>query len=230
MTCSVCKSSIALVSGKAGGYYGCLGATKSACGNRLLVRRTLLERVMLDGLRERIACAENLRYVLDRVSKEVARAYADVPEVIRLKRAELTALDRKVANFVEFIGEGRGSRALAEALEAAEREATSLRGELEGLERSREAVFQAPPTVWIEERLTTLQSVLERKTAKAALLLRKVLGPTQLKPVTPQVGRPYSRAISTLDALALIEPDPEEDPPEPGSNTLRKWRRGGSKP
>ena len=72
-------------------------------------------------------------YVLKQVEREAARVYADVPETLRLKQVELTALDRKIANFVEFIGEGRGSQALASALDRAEQEATALRAEIEGL-------------------------------------------------------------------------------------------------
>jgi hypothetical protein len=145
---------------------------------------------------------------------------------MRLKTTELNALERKIANFVEFVGEGRGSRTLAQALEAAERESGTLRAEIEGLDQSQKAVFQIPPAAWIEERLVTIQAVLERKTEKAAMLLRKLLGPIRLEPVQPEVGRPYYRAVSTLDALAIIEEDPEGGPSEPGSNTLRKWRQG----
>ena len=38
MICDSCAAAIAQVSGKAGGYYGCLGAAKKARDNRLLVR------------------------------------------------------------------------------------------------------------------------------------------------------------------------------------------------
>jgi len=38
MTCGACGAAIAQVSGKSGGYYGCLGAAKGACENKMLVR------------------------------------------------------------------------------------------------------------------------------------------------------------------------------------------------
>jgi DNA invertase Pin-like site-specific DNA recombinase len=229
MTCGTCGKSILQVSGKAGGYYGCLSATKGGCDNRLLVRRTLLERVLIDALRERVLCRENLVYVSRRIEKEISRVYADVPEVLRLKQIELSALDRRIANFVEFIGEGRGSQALASALNRAEKEATALRAEIDGLSRSREAMFQPPPEAWVTERLVTLQAVLERKTERAALTLRRILGPIVLEPVRPQVGRPYYRARSSLNALAILEPE-EEPAPEAGPSVLRKWRRGELNP
>jgi len=45
---------IAEVSGKGGGYYGCLGAAKGACDNKMLVRRNLAESVILGAVRRQI--------------------------------------------------------------------------------------------------------------------------------------------------------------------------------
>jgi hypothetical protein len=64
------------------------------------VRRTLAERVLVGGLRNRIVCTENVRYVLKQVEQEVAKLCADVPETVRLKQAELQAEERKISNFV----------------------------------------------------------------------------------------------------------------------------------
>ena len=69
--------------------------------------------------------------------------------------------------------------------------------------------------------------VLERRTAQSAHALRKVLGPIRLEPVTPDIGRPFYRAITSLDALALIE---TPSGAEGGSNSLRRWRRRESNP
>lgn len=73
------------------------------------------------------------------------------------KEAELEAEERRVANFVQFIGDGRGGLALAEALGVSERKRDELRAELELLRRSREAVSSVPPLIWMQERVTTLQ-------------------------------------------------------------------------
>jgi len=54
MVCGKCKATIAQVSGKAGGYYGCLGAAKGACENEMLVRRKLAETVILEAVREQL--------------------------------------------------------------------------------------------------------------------------------------------------------------------------------
>lgn len=70
----------------------------------------MAEKVIIEAVHERLADADAIRYVLERVESEVRRMYSDVPETIRLKEAELQADERRLANFVDFIGEGRGSR------------------------------------------------------------------------------------------------------------------------
>ena len=46
---------------------------------------------------------------------------ADVPGEIRLTESELASDEKRLANLIEFIGEGRGSDALASALAETER-------------------------------------------------------------------------------------------------------------
>ena len=212
------------VSGKGGGYYGCLAATKNAYDNKLIVPRRLTERRLLSAVRDRLDDAEAVRYVLERVKVEIARLHADLPEQIKLKRAALSTEERRIANFINFIGGGKGTRALGQALEHAEQAAQALRDELSALEATMSAMFEPPPIEWIAERLGRLQDLLERQTERSALLLRRVLGPVRLVPTRPDVGRPFYRAETALQALELLEP------PEGGSNWSRQWRRGESNP
>jgi hypothetical protein len=201
-----------------------------ACDNHLMVRRTLVERVVLAAVRDRLADQANLDYVFGKLAQEVAAASTVTPETIRLKEAEFDAEQRRVANFVEFVADGRGSRALADALTASEKRLEDFRVDLDGLRRSRHEVFAAPPRAWLAERMMTIQTVLERRTQRSALLLRKLLGPIRMEPVTPDIGRPYYRALSDLDVLAIVENDPDSTDSEPGSNSLQWWRRRESNP
>ena len=52
MTCATCGATITQVGGKGGGYFGCPGAKKSACSNKVIVRRRLIEKVFLEQIRE----------------------------------------------------------------------------------------------------------------------------------------------------------------------------------
>jgi hypothetical protein len=111
-----------------------------------------------------------------------------------------------------------------------ERRLEALREELQGLRRGSEKVFQAPPLEWIEERLAGMQQVLERRTERSAMLLRRLLGKIKLERTKGEIGRPYYMARTTLDTLSLLAPPPGEDGPEGGSNSLRWWRRRESNP
>ncbi len=224
MVCGLCGGTIAQVSGKSGGYYGCLAATKGACKNKTLVRRTLAEKVIISAVQAQIQDTEHIAYVLHRVEEEIANQRSDLPDTLKLKEAELAAEQRRLANFVDFIGEGRGSQALAKALVETERRVDALTEEVDALRKSREKIFRPPPIEWIKDRLSHLQELLEQRTARSAQTLRNLLGPIRLELVTPDIGRPFYRAVTTLDALALIE----EPPPagaEGGSNSLQRWRR-----
>ncbi len=221
MVCGCCGGTIAQVSGKSGGYYGCLAATKGACDTKTLVRRTLAEKVILEAIKQRISEPEQIAYVLQRVEEQIAKLRSDLPDTLKLKEAELAAEQRRMANFVDFIGEGRGSQALGKGLAETERRVESLAAEVDGLRRSREKVFRTPQVERIADRLSSLQEVLEQRTAKSSQSLRTILGPIRMELVTPDIGRPFYRAVTTLDALALTEAPPE------GRRAVRILCKGG---
>jgi site-specific DNA recombinase len=228
MSCGACGATIAQVSGKNGGYYGCLAAKKGACDNKTLVRRTLAEKVILTAVTEEIGDPAAIKYVLSRVEEEISKLRSDLPATLKLKEAELTAEQRRLGNFLDFIGEGRGSQALGKALIETERRVESLTDEVDTLRRGHEKVFTTPPTEWIEHRMNNLTDVLENRTARSATVLRDVLGPIRLDVVRPDIGRPFYRASTTLDALALIETPLDPAGADTGSTSLRKWTLPGS--
>ena len=53
--------------------------------------------------------------------------------------------ERRLANFIDFIGEGRRSSALGKALEQTERKVNDLHLDLEGSCLTRKNTFQTPP-------------------------------------------------------------------------------------
>ena len=105
---------------------------------------------------------------------------------------------------------------------------TAASAEVGSLRQSREKIFRPPPIEWIKDRVDHLQDVLEQRTARSAQALRNILGPIRLEPVTPDIGRPCYRAITSIDALALTEAPPSGA--EGGSNSLQRWRRRESNP
>jgi hypothetical protein len=80
---------------------------------------------MIAGHDQKISESEHIAYVLRRVEQETAKQRSDLLDALKLKQAELDAEQRRLANFVDFIGEGRGSQALAKALVETERRVNS---------------------------------------------------------------------------------------------------------
>ncbi|HEY6398867.1 MAG TPA: hypothetical protein VIX82_15575, partial [Solirubrobacteraceae bacterium] len=58
-----------------------LGATKGAC-DKTLVRRTLAEKVILDAVKDELADAKQVAYILHRVEEEVAKLRSNLPETL----------------------------------------------------------------------------------------------------------------------------------------------------
>ncbi len=104
----------------------CLAPRKGACENKLLVRRTLVEKMVVETVQDEISNPDHIAYVLRRVEEEIARLRSNLPEALELKQAELDAEQRRLANFIDLVGEGRGSQALAKALVETERRAKRL--------------------------------------------------------------------------------------------------------
>jgi len=76
-----------------------------------------------------------------------------------------------------------------------------------------------PTQLWetVRERRKTMH-----RTGPGPQRQSRVLEAIRLELVTPDIGRPFYRAVTTLDALALIE----EPPPvgaESGSSSLQRW-------
>jgi hypothetical protein len=84
--------------------------------------------------------------------------------------------------------------------------------------------FKALEPFSSSSRASPASPVASTRTAHAAHALEKLLGPIRLEAaVAPDIGRPFYRAVTTLDALALIEEPPSGA--EGGSNSLQRWRR-----
>ena len=228
MTCSTCGATITQVGGKGGGYFGCPGAKKSTCSNKVIVRRRLIEKVFLEQIREHIASPEQIQDILQRVQKEIQVLSQDVPDKIHRKESELNSEERRLANFIDFVGEGRGSRTLAKALIEAERKVDELQSELEGLRQIQNRMYQVPPIEWISERINQLAELLEQNTTQSALALREVLGPISLEAKYPDIGKPYYVAHSSLDALAIMNSQSKQKEWDKGSSVLRWWARKDS--
>ena len=230
MVCASCGGVIGLVGGKGDGYYGCLAHRRGACEIEVVVPRRRAEDRILDSLRGRLLHPEPLHHLLQRVEEEANTLYDDIPAAIALKRKELKEAKRRQANFVAFVARGEAVKAVVDALAALEPQVEALEHHVASLERARAKRLRAPSLPWLCQQLSCLRSVLESRTQKSALLLRRILCPIRLDVVKPSGARPYFVARTALDTLALLD-DPESgDSPDSGSKSLQWWTGGGLRP
>ena len=230
MTCKKCGSTIGKVSGKSGGYFGCLGAKIGKCDNKVNVRRKVLEKIILHDLKQLLSDSVYIQRVLKSVAKQMQKLYADFPNKILQKEKELAHEERKLNNFINFIGEGKGTRSLNHALIESEIKIDRLKNEIHVLHTSHAKAIQVPPIEWIQDRLIHIQKLLEQNVSQSAMVLRKLLGPIELEPEFPETGRSYYVAHTTLDTISIVDKRIAPNPLEKGANQYF-WRpQGDSNP
>ena len=243
MKCHLCESAIVLISGKAGGYYGCYNAKRKTCSNTLLVPRKRVEKVIVSDLKERLLTLENLEYVYKNVEKLVSKGLNEVPELLKKKKAQYEKLLLETQNYLNFIKVGNFSKAVSDALKETETKSDELKQEMGSLEFQKEKSFKSPPKEWIKHRLEKLHETLDKNTTASALALKELLGTVRLEPIRDEVDdlckeiasaqtesgprndsvaakfKPYYVAHTKIQTLALL------DEKHQGSNWLH-WRRG----
>ena len=84
---------------------------------------------------------EQIRHLLKRVEDEISKLYSDIPESTQRKEYELQYEERRLKNYIDFIGEGKESRALSEALLENEKKIDTLQDEINGLRQTRDKIF-----------------------------------------------------------------------------------------
>ena len=185
----------------------------------------MVEKVVINEVRRLISSPEQIRYVLEKVESEIANLYSDIPDSIRLKEAELRAEEKRLANYINFIGESNTSRTLNEALLENEKKVDALQAEIDGMRQMRDKIFQAPSIEWIAERISQFRELLETNTNDSALVLHNLLGPVKLEAKYPYIGKPYYLACTLKNALAITEPSPNCKSTDNGSTSFQWWAR-----
>jgi hypothetical protein len=230
MKCSSCGGAIVLISGKGGGYYGCYNAKRKTCSNPLIVPRKRIEEIIIKELQNTILTAENVEYVYKKVEKLAAQGLNEIPELVTKKKAQYEKLQQEINNYLNFIRMGNLSKAVAEALEGAEKKNEELKQEIGSLEFQKENRFKSPPQEWIKYRLDNLKETLNKNTVSSSLALKELLGPIELEPVTSKENdfynlyehpdrdfKPYYIAHTKIRTLALLDEEKK------GSNWMH-WR------
>ncbi|PWS36803.1 resolvase [Falsiroseomonas bella] len=134
MVCGACGGGFSKMSVE---HFGCSTARNkgpTACGNRLTVRRDVLEETVLSALRERLMDPELFREFVSEFTATWNRLQAEASAGLTAQRAELARIDGQIERAVDAIVAGMASPALKGRLEELERRKAHLEAELAGAE------------------------------------------------------------------------------------------------
>lgn len=168
---------------------------------------------MLSFLKEKFLTAENLKYVYDNVEKAIAKTMNEVPEELKVKRAQHEKVQAELQNLLSFIKSGNFSKMVSEAIVDAEGRSERLKNEMQGMEFQTKNAFKSPPKEWIEHRLDKFKKTLDMNTKASALALKELLGSIEMEPVPGECvvengnliqRKGYYVAYSNIQTLALL--------------------------
>jgi site-specific DNA recombinase len=228
LQCSKCGGQIGMVSGKGGGYYGCMNARRGSCDNTVKVRRKVIEQRFIEILQQRVLQPEHFELLCKEIENAIKEEAKGIPEDIRLKTDALEDYETKLNRLLEFIEEGRATSIVAKRVEDYEAKIATLRSELSKLREAEANLYTAPPREWIVYKVDELGKTLETKTEAAALAIRRYFGPITLMPKVPEVGRPYFEAKCRVKVLPIMEQGRRTS--NEGATTQEWWRWGESNP
>ena len=159
--CSSCGERMRLVGGKADGYYGCSGRRRRQCDNRLTVRRSLVESILLGAICDRLLEPDEVHRVLESIVAEIRKLSRAASGKLDTRRVEYRAARKRLDRLVEFVAGGHApdSAAVAEAIAEAEARVSQLSAEIDALDDGRRSDLRSPSVEWVAERVLALRSL-----------------------------------------------------------------------
>jgi hypothetical protein len=173
-------------------YLGCRAAVHGACGNRRTMRRRTVEALVLDLLGRQLMQPELVTEFVAAYNEELTRAASEHKSQAASRERERAALDRKVANLVDAISEGRTSAAILARLAELEAQRDHL-----GSNAEDDAPALSTPTLHRSVAQTYADNVSRLNAALAA----------------GDDPEALERARALLDKVVVHPPQTDDDPP-----------------
>lgn len=167
LTCDVCKASFVLQNRE---YYSCATHWNGGgCSNTIKLPRSVVQEVMLDGIREDLADPA----VIDEVERRFRAALRRSEKPVD-NRKRIAQLEREIANVTNAIASGLLSTALAERLRSGEAELSRIKAQAAA---RRTSSFPVPDVRGrFLELVKNLDQVLMRDPERGRDELRGILG------------------------------------------------------
>jgi hypothetical protein len=172
------------------------------------VREDVARTSLLDELRHRLTTSDGIA----RARKRIATALGDImrgtDEEIRMHQARLDALLRQIHKYIDFIGEGQGTRELGERLRQAEAEAETERKTIADLRGRIARPVHLPSPDDMLQTVFDLERRLMADPAKGRERLRTIFRDGRID-LVPQPDGFYVARSQILPMVLLTAPPPE---------------------
>jgi site-specific DNA recombinase len=141
--------------------FGCATArNKGTCNNRLNIRRDAIEKIVLDGLKQRLMDPELFRAFVEEFAREFNRLRAAQGNEVERSKSELAAIERRLRKIVDAITDGVPARTLKEELLTLETRQDELRALLARPEPDRTLVHTSLAEIY-RRKVAALHEALE---------------------------------------------------------------------
>ena len=176
LKCHKCNGALVTVSGRSGGYYGCVNANRhGTCDNRFLTSRVKLERAFIQYLSENIVpSTEVIEYATQKFNALVRQYLQRGPTRKNELETELKKITTELNRLVEFIVQGNVSEAVAGAIKQRETRKTRISEELASLARADDKKLFITPH-YVQSRLAEMVKNLSSHADKYNGLVREIL-------------------------------------------------------
>ncbi len=201
LRCGACGGGFVKVSAA---HFGCSTAREKgapACGNRLTVRRDVLEATVLGALRERLMDPGLFRVFVAEFTAEWNRLQAEASAGLATRRQGLARVEQQIGRLVDAIAEGAPAASLRERLAALERRKVELVSELASAAAPAPRLHPGLAEVY-RARVASLAEALEAEdAAETRAQLRALVEAVRL---VPEDGRLRIEVRGALGAILRL--------------------------
>lgn len=207
MQCGLCGGNFILVSGKSGGYFGCMNAHREAalpCSNSRTVKMALVETALVDFLRSQLDRPETYEYIAKKYNELMLSKSSDVPQKLAALESAMSETAKAISNYDKFIRSGTWSETIAKSLSDAEETLKRLTAEKSYLQTQLGSNIYITPGV-IREKMVRLDEILNKKMVEANQALKRLF-PEKIT-MTPQIvgSKHHYEAAGVLSVFSLMK-------------------------
>ena len=182
-------------------YLGCRSAQHRVCPNTRTVRRVVLESYVLDILGRELMQPALVADFISAYNEEYRRLSGELKAQSGARQRERAAVDRKITNLVDAIGDGRSSPAILARLNDLEGQRATLADEQLAAIPSAPALHQGIAQSYADSVANLKRALVQGDDPEALEAARKLIHKIVIHPPTTEGGPPGIEVIGELMAL-----------------------------